>query len=164
MFLWSVLLPNVILLTPMMLTMRGPVLQLRTLTFCHLLISARSSLWPSPFILPGFSYDVQLKLHQGNSAFWSSGKVLTPDPKLKSEEMINFKAYPSDSEFNDVAEALVDKHSCLKEQGSESSYSGWEMSLKFKLANYRRQLRGLGCPDLMPLSANQKESIALPMG
>lgn len=65
-----------------------------------------------------------------------------------AEEIINFKAYPSDSEFSDVAEALVDKHPCLKEQGSESGYSGWKISLKFKLANYRRQLRGLGCPEV----------------
>ncbi|KAF5894086.1 sterile alpha motif domain-containing protein 3-like isoform X1, partial [Clarias magur] len=117
--------------------------------------SARSSLWPSPFVLPRFPYDVQLKLDQGNSAFRSSGKFLIPDPKLKSgildalaEEIINFKAYPSYSEFSDVAEALVDKHPCLKEQGSESGYSGWKMSLKFKLANYRRTLRGLGCPEV----------------
>ncbi len=57
---------------------------------------------------------MQLKLDQGNSAFRTNGKVLIPDPKLKSgildalaEEIINYKAYPSDSEFSDVAEALT---------------------------------------------------------
>ncbi len=117
--------------------------------------SVRSSLWPTPFILPRFPYDVQLKLDQGNSAFRTNGKVLIPDPKLKSgildalaEEIINYKAYPSDSEFSDVAEALVAKHPCLKEQGSASGYSGWKISLKFKLANYRSKLRRLGCPEV----------------
>ncbi|XDV12036.1 hypothetical protein PO909_000791 [Leuciscus waleckii] len=117
--------------------------------------SARSSLWPTPFILPCFPYDVQLKLDQGNSAFRTDGKFCIPDPKLKSgildalaEEIINYKAYPSDSEFSDVAEALVAKHPCLKEQGSVSGYSGWKMSLKYKLANYRSRLRSLGCPEV----------------
>ncbi len=117
--------------------------------------SVRSSLWPTPFILPRFPYDVQLKLDQGNSVFRTNGKVLIPDPKLKSgildalaEEIINYKAYPSDSEFSDVAEALVAKHPCLKEQGSASGYSGWKISLKFKLANYRSKLRRLGCPEV----------------
>ncbi|KAL1249299.1 hypothetical protein QQF64_020304 [Cirrhinus molitorella] len=92
---------------------------------------------------------------RGNSAFRTNVKCLIPDPKLKSgildalaEEIINYKAYPSDSEFSDVAEALVAKHPCLKEQGSASGYSGWKMSLKFKLANYRSKLRRLGCPEV----------------
>lgn len=117
--------------------------------------STRSSLWPTPFILPRFPYDVQLQLDQGNLAFRTNSKLLIPEPKLKSgildalaEEIINFKAYPSDSEFSDVAAELVDKHPCLKEQGSANGYSGWKMSLKYKLANYRSKLRTLGCPEV----------------
>lgn len=96
-----------------------------------------------------------MKLGQGNSAFKTNGKFLIPDPKLKSgildalaEEIINYKAYPFDSEYSDVAEALVGQHPCLKEQGSVSTYSGWKMSFKYELANYRSRLRRLGCPEV----------------
>lgn len=37
-----------------------------------------------------------------------------------------------------VAEALIRKYSCLKEPGYFTGYYGWQMSLKYKMADYRR--------------------------
>ena len=80
---------------------------------------------------------------------------MDPDVRLKTaildslvEEIVRYKVYPSDSEFEEVAEALVSSHPCLKEPGSATGYGGWKVSLKYKLANYRRKLKWLGCPEV----------------
>ncbi|KAG7489594.1 hypothetical protein JOB18_015777 [Solea senegalensis] len=65
-----------------------------------------------------------------------------------AEEIVKYKVYPSDNEVEEVAEALVSSHPCLKEPGSATGYGGWKVSLKYKLANYRRKLKRLGCPEV----------------
>lgn len=88
---------------------------------------------------------------------------MTPSPKLKShllerlaEEIIKFKVYPTDNDLNDVAEALVKKHPCLREHGSFNGCYGWKISLKYKMANFRTKLRGLGCAEVMINSQKNK--------
>lgn len=58
--------------------------------------------------------------------------------------MHSFKAYPNDKNFSTVAEALVTKHPCLKEPGSQTGWEGWKNSLKFKMGNYRSKLSRAG--------------------
>lgn len=65
-----------------------------------------------------------------------TGALLNPDTKLKSaildglaETIIKYKVYLSDREFDEVAEALVTTHPCLKEPGSVTGYGGWKTSL-----------------------------------
>ncbi|TKS74093.1 hypothetical protein D9C73_008174 [Collichthys lucidus] len=70
--------------------------------------------------------------------------------------IITYKVYLSDSEFENVAKALILKHPCLKEPGSVSGYSGWMTSLKYKLGNYRTKLRELGCPEVTVNALKQK--------
>ena len=125
--------------------------------------SSRSSAWPVVFQVPRFSYDTELQLDRANTAFKATGTLLNPDVKLKSailnglaETIIQYKVYLSDSEFTDVAEALISKHPCLKEPGSVSGYGGWKASLKYKLGNYRTKLRGLGCPEVTVNALKQK--------
>ena len=60
---------------------------------------------------------------------------------------IKYEAYPSSAEFDAVAEALLKKHPCIKEQGSVSGFYGWKISLKYKMANYRTKLRNNGCSE-----------------
>lgn len=93
--------------------------------------------------IPKFSYDVEMQLQSANQDFVSNGVLLTPGHKLKSDildslaqEIIKFKAYPSNMEIESVAEALIKAHPCLKEQGSFSGFYGWKISLKYKMANY----------------------------
>ncbi|KAK0131528.1 putative nuclease HARBI1 [Merluccius polli] len=111
--------------------------------------SSRSSAWPVVF------QDTELQLDRANAIFKATGTLLNPDAKLKSailnglaETIVQYKMYLSDSEFEDVAEALISKHPCLKEPGSVSGYGGWKTSLKYKLGNYRTKLRGLGWPGV----------------
>ncbi|TKS65348.1 putative RNA-directed DNA polymerase from transposon BS [Collichthys lucidus] len=125
--------------------------------------SSRSSAWPVLFQVPRFSYDTELQLDRANAAFKATGTLLNPDTKLKSailngltEMIITYKVYLSDSEFENVAEALILKHPCLKEPGSVSGYSGWKTSLKYKLGNYRTKLRELGCSEVTVNALKQK--------
>ncbi|XP_060796594.1 uncharacterized protein LOC132898947 [Neoarius graeffei] len=125
--------------------------------------STRLSVWPSVFTIPSFNYDAELQLDKANTECSVSGTHLSPSPKLKShvleklaEEIIKFKAYPTDNDLNDVAEALVKKHPCLKEQGSFNGCYGWKISLKYKMANFRTKLRGLGCHEVTINSLKNK--------
>ncbi|KAL0984765.1 hypothetical protein UPYG_G00146620 [Umbra pygmaea] len=47
-----------------------------------------------------------------------------------------------------AAEALVAKHPCLKEAGSETGWNGWKNSIKFKMGNYRNKMRRAGCQEV----------------
>ena len=112
--------------------------------------------WPSVFTVPDFSYDSELKLEKGNTTFKENGTLLLPDPKLRSniletllQESVRYKVYVTDKQFNSVGEALISKHPCLSERGSDSGYAGWKKSLKDKLAHYRTELKKLGCPEVV---------------
>ncbi|KAI5621005.1 sterile alpha motif domain-containing protein 3-like, partial [Silurus asotus] len=125
--------------------------------------SNTKSSWPTSFVVPRFSYDAEIKLEQGNSEYKKNGFLLNPDPKLKSailnglaEEVVKFKVYLSDAEFNEVAEALIKQHPCLKERGSLTGCSGWKRSLKYKMSNYRTKLRNLGCSEVTINSMKHK--------
>ncbi|XP_071327493.1 uncharacterized protein [Trachinotus anak] len=115
----------------------------------------RSQLWPAHFPIPTFSYDVELRLRQGNDAFRESGALLSISRDMKSEillklaeTMYSFMTYPTLEHFECVAKALVEKHPCLAEPGSTSGWYGWKHSLKFKMGNYRQKLKGVGCREL----------------
>ncbi|CAL8258678.1 unnamed protein product [Arctogadus glacialis] len=110
----------------------------------------RSQAWPASFPIPQFSYEVELQLVKANQEYHKNGTLLNPSPKLKSaileslaSVIIKYKAYPTSAEFDDVAEALIKTHACLKEQGSVTGFYGWKISLKYKMANYRSSLRNI---------------------
>lgn len=124
--------------------------------------SSRSS-WPDLFCIPNFTYDAEIKLAQAHVAFKENGMLLIPDPKLKSDilegliqEVVKHTVYLTDSKFDQVAEALILKHPCLKQKGSHSGYAGWKLSLKYKLSNYRTNLRKIGCPEVCVNSLKNK--------
>ncbi|XP_023811402.1 uncharacterized protein LOC111947527 isoform X2 [Oryzias latipes] len=125
--------------------------------------SSRSTAWPVVFSIPRFSYDAQLQLDRANIAVKETGALLNPSSALKSaildgltEAIVQHKVYLSDREFDEVAEALVTTHPCLKEPGSTTGYGGWKTSLKYKLANYRTKLRRIGCPEVTMNSLKHK--------
>lgn len=122
----------------------------------------RSHTWPAMFPIPQFTYEVDMQLVKANQEFLNKGILLNPSPKLKSvilealaSEIMKYKAYPSSAEFDDVAEALIKKHPCLKELGSVNGLYGWKISLKFKIGNYRSRLRNMGCSELSINSLKQ---------
>ena len=126
--------------------------------------SPRRLVWPSVFTVPiVLAMRLKCNCDKADADCCSSGTLLSPSPKLKShileglsEEIIKFKAYPTDSDLNDVAEALVKKHPCLREQGSFNGCSWWKISLKYKMANFRTRLRGLGCYEVTINSLKNK--------
>lgn len=121
----------------------------------HSTSSLRLQGWPRNFPIPTFTYDVEIQLSKANQEFLTNGKHLSPNPKLKSDildalasAITNYTPYPSNAQLDDVAEALIVQHPCLKEQGSVSGFCGWKISLKYKMGNYRTRLRSMGCPEL----------------
>lgn len=111
--------------------------------------------WPDPFIIPKFSVSVEYQLRQGNLTYLRDATYLKISKDLKhcildrlAEAIYSYKAYPEDEDIDDVAKALVAEHPCLKERGSSSGYQGWKNSLKFKMGNYRNDMRKLGHPDV----------------
>ncbi|XP_039457642.1 sterile alpha motif domain-containing protein 3-like [Oreochromis aureus] len=110
---------------------------------------------PQPFVIPAFSFDVELKLKQGNEAYHRDGSLLDISKDMKSdileklaEAMYVHNPYPTRDEYDCVAQALINKHPCLKEPGSANGWYCWKFSLKFKMGNFRQRLRVAGCPEL----------------
>ncbi|XP_048020397.1 uncharacterized protein LOC125251427 isoform X3 [Megalobrama amblycephala] len=117
--------------------------------------SVREERWPCVFQIPNFSYDVEFRLRKANEVYEKQNTTMdvTRDVKIEildklAETMYSFKAYPSDSEIDQVAVALVSRHPCLRELGCDTGCRGWKMSLKFKMGNYRQKLRSAGCSEL----------------
>ncbi|KAJ8263870.1 hypothetical protein GJAV_G00142340 [Gymnothorax javanicus] len=65
-----------------------------------------------------------------------------------AEEIFKYKAYPKDVDFSEVPEALKKKHPCLTEPGSYNGCYGWKQRLKYKMANYRAQLKTYRTPEV----------------
>ena len=53
-----------------------------------------------------------------------------------AEKVYTYKAYPTDADFSDVAEALTRKHPRMREPGSFNESYGRKQRLKVKMANY----------------------------
>lgn len=127
----------------------------------------RSQPWPSQFEIPEFAYDTELILKSANDEFKNSGTLLN-NPCVKSdileklaEKIFQYCAYPTSQQICTVAEALIQKHPCLKEPGSFSGFYGWQTRLKYKMGNYRSKLRSLGCPEVAVNSGKNKRPAAV---
>ncbi|KAL6099179.1 uncharacterized protein ACO6RY_18155 [Pungitius sinensis] len=126
-------------------------------------VSTRTQLWPREFPVPTFSYDTELQLEKGNAVYSTNKTRLTLSSKTKSdilekvaEAIFKYKGYPTDADFSDVAEALIRKHPCLSEPGLYNCCYGWKQRLKTKMGNYRTQLRGIGCMELLANTLKSK--------
>ena len=67
-----------------------------------------------------------------------------------------YTVYPTSLQISEVAEALTQKHPCLKEPGSFTGSYGWAQHLKHKMDNFRSKLRGLSCPEVEVNSLKRK--------
>ena len=125
----------------------------------------RTERWPTNFVIPIFSYGVEMILEAGNQAYERDGSLLQ-DPSIYSdileklaEAIYHYQAYPSALQQLEVVEALLNKHPCLREPGtSYSGTYGWQNRLKMKMANYRSKLkrRNVPCPELHINSLKRK--------
>ncbi|XP_046880477.1 sterile alpha motif domain-containing protein 3-like isoform X2 [Hypomesus transpacificus] len=117
----------------------------------------RSEPWPTTFVIPTFSYNVEIPLQAGNKAYESDGSLLQ-NPSMNSdvleklaEAIFQYTAYPTGRQIQAVVESLLAKHPCLREPGtSYSGMYGWQQRLKYKMANFRSKLRRreVHCPEL----------------
>ena len=87
-------------------------------------VNQRSRRWPTEFPVPRFAYGTELVLASGDDVFKKEGiqlnfPTILPDVLEKlAESIFLYVAYPTSSQLSDVAEALIQKHPCLKEPGS----------------------------------------------
>ncbi|XP_052458835.1 uncharacterized protein LOC128017467 [Carassius gibelio] len=116
--------------------------------------SLRSVPWPAQFVIPTFSFDTELILQAANEANLKDGTLLC-NPAVKSnildklaESIFVYTAYPSSAQREQVAEALVMKHPCLRDPVSFNGLYSWHNSLKYKLGNFRAKVKHLGIPEL----------------
>lgn len=122
-----------------------------TIILPHAMTPGRTERWPYVFPVPTFSHDVEFSLGEGNATYERTGRTLRLSKGQKHDiletlanKMHSFTAYPEDKHLSVVAEALVTKHPCLKEPGSQTGWYGWKNSLKFKMGNYRSKLSRAG--------------------
>lgn len=104
--------------------------------------------------IPRFSVETEMILERANEVYRKEGTLLTT-PNIKSDileklaqSIYTYTPYPSLQNRLSVAEALIKAHPCVKDPGSSSGVIGWQNSIKYKMANYRTKLRGLGIPDV----------------
>lgn len=124
--------------------------------------SERQNPLPAVFPIPTFSHNTELALSQGNEIYLRDGTLLT-SPSVKAdilerlaEAMFCYTAYPNDAQRSAVAQALIEKHPCLKEHGSFNGIYGWQQSLKYKCGHYRTKRKALGSPELLINSMKYK--------
>lgn len=137
-----------------------------TTLLSHVSSPERLSRWPpGPFPVPTFAFDAELKLKNGNAEFEKNNTLLKLTRDLKHEilekvasTMYSFKPYPSDKEIGMAAEALVARHPCLKEAGSETGWYGWKNSIKFKMRNFRNKMRRAGCQEVTVNAGKRSKS------
>lgn len=111
----------------------------------------RTEPWPKEFNIPQFSFETEGQLEKGNAEYTKDQTRLTPTSKMLSdilerlaEKIFSYKAYPSDADLSDVAEALTRKHPCLRQPDPFNESYGWKLRLKTKMSNYRTQLKSHG--------------------
>lgn len=108
---------------------------------------------------------MELRLKQGNEAFLKDGTLLDIPKDMKSdileklaEAIYVHSPYPTREEYDLVAQALINKHPCLKEPGSACGWYCWKFSLRFKMGNFRQKLRVAGCQEVKINSRSSCES------
>lgn len=136
-----------------------------TVILTHIRIPERTEKWPCIFPVPTFSFEVELVLAEGNAAYETTGKTCRLNRGQKhniletlAAKMHGFKAYPNSKEMSMVAEALVNKHPCLKEPGTHAGWYGWKNSLTFKMGNYRTKLSRAGSHEVAVNSGKRSKN------
>ena len=113
-------------------------------------------MWPSPFLIPPLSHDVELRLKKANEEYAKTKKSIDEVPRDMSSDILNkicqasfrIKAYPEPHEVESIAVALISKYPCLKEDDGKG-YGGWLVSIRNKFNNYRAKLRDAGCIEVL---------------
>lgn len=118
--------------------------------------------WPKEFPIPSFSPEVEMVVRKAMEDYNRDGRLLNVQIVKKdiNDHLVKaihlYTSYPSGKQIKIVAEALIRKYPCLREPGSFSGIHGWQISLKYKMAYYRRRLSQFGFPDVSCNTLKQK--------
>ncbi|XP_056594794.1 uncharacterized protein LOC130426631 [Triplophysa dalaica] len=111
--------------------------------------------WPQEFPIPSFSPEIEILVKKAMEDYNRHGSLLNVQIVKKDvmdhlvKAIYMYTSYPSGKQIEGVAEALIRKYPCLKEPGSFTGFQGWQMSLKYKMADYRRRLSKFGFPEVL---------------
>uniref|UniRef100_A0A3B3QA24 PB1 domain-containing protein n=1 Tax=Paramormyrops kingsleyae TaxID=1676925 RepID=A0A3B3QA24_9TELE len=99
----------------------------------------RQKSWPDHFVVPGFGYEMEHILEEGNRS-----EIL----KKMAETIYNFKPYPHEKELAMAAKALITAHPCLRMTAGEDGELGWKRHIGYKFASYRNNLAKAGVAEV----------------
>ncbi|RXN12592.1 sterile alpha motif domain-containing 3-like protein [Labeo rohita] len=126
-------------------------------------VESRTSSWPQVFVVPRLPCSAEIQLQRADTEFSKSGILLIPPPKLRSdilegmaEEIFRYATYPTDSQLDQAAEALINAHPCLREKGTRTGHEGWKHYLTIKTANFHSKLSKTGHPKITVNSLRNK--------
>ncbi|XP_056610178.1 uncharacterized protein LOC130427138 isoform X3 [Triplophysa dalaica] len=115
----------------------------------------RQKSWPDHFVVPGFGYEMEHILEEGNRVHEESGKLLKLKRSQKSEilkkmaeTIYSFKPYPHEKELAMAAQALITAHPCLRMTAGEDGELGWKRHIGYKIASYRNNLSKAGVAEV----------------
>lgn len=122
----------------------------------HAPAAQRQKSWPDQFVVPGFGYEMEHILEEGNRVYEESGKLLKLKRSHKSEilkkmaeTMYSFKPYPNGKELGMAAQALIAAYPCLRmTAGGDGGELGWKRHLGYKLGSYRNNLAKAGVVEV----------------
>jgi len=110
-------------------------------------LSSRKKSIRSSYNLPRFDADLEMMLQKADGTVPCShgekSRILT---RLCADIFENYTAYPSSSDLEIVAMALVEKYPGVKDTGK--GYEAWTNSLMFKMGNYRSDMRKRGSLEM----------------
>uniref|UniRef100_A0A8P4G4W2 Sterile alpha motif domain-containing protein 3 n=1 Tax=Dicentrarchus labrax TaxID=13489 RepID=A0A8P4G4W2_DICLA len=99
----------------------------------HVPALQRQKSWPDHFVVPGFGYEIEHILEEGNRVYEESGQLLKLKRSHKSEilkkmaeTIYSFKPYPHEKELAMAAQALITAHPCVRMTAGEDGELGWK--------------------------------------
>lgn len=99
--------------------------------------------WPQDFPIPTFFYEIELVLGEGDVDMREKERLSSclGNKSMTFLKFLQLKCIVSigDRDVSVVAEALVTKHPCLKEPGSQTGQHGCK-NRTFKMGNYHAKL------------------------
>uniref|UniRef100_A0A8C4HHH8 Sterile alpha motif domain-containing protein 3 n=1 Tax=Dicentrarchus labrax TaxID=13489 RepID=A0A8C4HHH8_DICLA len=121
----------------------------------HVPALQRQKSWPDHFVVPGFGYEIEHILEEGNRVYEESGQLLKLKRSQKSEilkkmeeTIYSFKPYPHEKELAMAAQALITAHPCLRMTAGEDGELGWKRHVGYKVASYRHNLAKAGVAEV----------------
>ncbi|XP_028297673.1 uncharacterized protein LOC114459687 [Gouania willdenowi] len=126
-----------------------------TLILPHVPALQRQKSWPDHFVVPGFGYEMEHILEEGNRVYEESGKFLKLKRSQKSEilkkmaeTIYSFKPYPHVKELSVAAQALITANPCLRMTAGDDGELGWKRHLGYKVASNRNNLAKAGVAEV----------------